>query len=312
MAVSDLGRWPSSGVRRFEPARQWARAALRIYRNIERNRVLAIAAGVTFYELLAIFPAVAALVSLYGLFADPATIATYLDRLAGVLPGGGIEVIGDQMNRVAAQHNGTLGLTFLVGLAVSLWSANAGMKALFDALNLVFGENDGRGFFRLNAVSLAFTTGAILFLLVAIAAMVVLPIVLDFLGLESATALLVKLGRWPALLGVVVVALSILYRLGPGGARSRRRWLTWGSAFAALTWLAASVLFSWYAQNFASYNATYGSLGAVIGFMLWMWLSTIVILVGAALDADIEQRSRGARPVTGEAPEGLKAGLGQA
>ena len=251
--------------------------------------MVALAAGVTFYGLLAIFPALAALVSLYGLFADPATIASHLQTLAGVLPSGGLEVIGSEINRIAAQQNSTLGVTFLTGLAVSLWSANAGMKALMDALNLVFEEEEKRGFFRLNAVSLAFTIGAILFVLLAIGGMVIVPLALHYLGVPDTPAILVKILRWPLFFVVVAIALAILYRYGPSRREPQGRWITWGSVCAALAWLVVSILFSWYAENFASYNATYGSLGAVIGFMVWMWLSTIVILFGAEIDAELER-----------------------
>jgi membrane protein len=247
---------------------------------------------VTFYSLLAIFPAVAALVSLYGLFADPNTIAAHLDSLSGLFPGGAVEVIRDQMNRVASQGSGKLGTTFAIGLATSLWSANAGIKSIFDALNLVYNEQEKRGLIRLNATSLAFTTGAILFMLVAIAAMVVVPVVLDYVGIgDATTAMLIKILRWPALFLVVALALAVLYRFGPSRSRPQWRWITWGSAFATLGWLAVSLLFSWYAENFGSYNKTYGSLGAAIGFMIWMWLSTIVILLGAELDAELEHQT---------------------
>jgi len=265
----------------------WWGRVWRVYTNIGKHRVVALAAGVTFYGLLAIFPALAALVSLYGLFADPATIASHVQSLAGVLPGGALEVIADQINRVAGQQNSTLGVTFLSGLAVSLWSANAGMKSLVDALNLVFEEEEKRGFFRLNAISLAFTFGAIVFVLLALGGMVVVPLALRHLGVPDTPAVLVKILRWPLFFVVVALALSVLYRGGPSHRAPKPHWITWGSVCAALTWLVASILFSWYAENFASYNATYGSLGAVIGFMVWMWLSTVVILLGAEIDAEL-------------------------
>ncbi|MFC7398378.1 YihY/virulence factor BrkB family protein [Chelatococcus sp. GCM10030263] len=273
------------------PARGWKDIGLRVYRNISTHRVLAIAAGVTFYSILAIFPAIAALVSLYGLFADAGTIGAQLDQVAGVLPSGAIDVLREQMTRVASQGGGTLGLTFAIGLLAALWSSNAGMKALFDALNVVYGEEEKRGFFKLNAVSLAFTTGAILFLLVAMAAVVVLPVALNFVGLGGASDLLIRLVRWPLLLVAIILALAVLYRYGPSRDLPRWRWTTWGSAFAAVAWVIASILFSWYAANFGSYNETYGSLGAVIGFMIWIWISAIVILVGAELDAEMEHQT---------------------
>jgi membrane protein len=273
------------------PVRGWKDILLRVYDNIAEHRVIAIAAGVTFYVILALFPAIAALVALYGLFADPKAIGQHLDALSSFMPGGAIDVIGEQMGRVAAQGNGTLGFTFLLGLAISLWSANAGMKALFDALNIVYAEREKRGFILLNAVSLAFTLGALAIILLAIAAMIVLPVALNYLGLAAATEWILTLGRWPLLLIAISLAIALIYRYGPSREEARWRWLSWGSAFAAIVWLAASILFSWYAENFGNYNKTYGSLGAAIGFMTWIWLSTIVILIGAELNAEMEHQT---------------------
>jgi len=271
------------------PRRTWKDVLLRLYDNIGKHRVVAMAAGVTFYSILALFPAIAAVVSLYGLFADPATIASHLDTLAGVLPAGAAEVIGDELKRVSAQRNDTLGFAFAVGLGTALWSANAGIKALFDVLNLVHDEPESRGFIKLNAQSLAFTAMAIGFVLLALGALVVLPIALDYFGITTVADAIIRWLRWPALLLVVMLGLSLLYRFGPSHAQARWRWITWGSAIAAVLWLFASVLFSWYAADFGSYNKTYGSLGAVIGFMVWIWISTIVILVGAEIDAEVDR-----------------------
>ena len=181
--------------------------------------------------------------------------------------------------------------TFIIGLLASLWSANAGMKSLFDALNLVYNEPEKRSFVWLNVISLTFTVLAIVFALVAIGTMVVVPIVLNFLGLAGATEMVIKIARWPALFIVVSLALAVLYRYGPSREKPRWRWITWGSAFAAIAWLIVSILFSWYAENFGSYNKTYGSLGAIIGFMFWIWLSTIVVLIGAELNAETEHQT---------------------
>src|SRR5262245_51773456 len=282
------------------PAREWKDILLRVYARLSRDRVLLVAAGIAFYSILALFPAIAAIVALYGLFADPSSIAAHLDSFAGVLPEGAIEVVKQEIGRVAAQGNSTLGFTFIVGLAVSIWSANAGMKSLFDGLNVVYEEEEKRGLIHLNLVSLAFTVGAILFLIGSMAAIVVLPLLLDHLGLTQSTDIVVRIGRWPVMLLAVAVALSVVYRYGASRDLPRWRWITWGSAFASILWLAASVLFSWYAANFGSYNKTYGSLGAIIGFMVWIWLSTIIILVGAEIDAEMEHQTvrdatRGAR-----------------
>ncbi len=287
------------------PARGWKDILLRMWKNIGNDRIIVVAAGVTFYSVLALFPAIAALVALYGLFADPTTITSHLDSIAGLVPGGAVEVIRDQITRVASQGGTALGLTFIGGLLASLWSANAGMKSLFDALNLVYNEPEKRSFIWLNIISLTFTVLAIVFALAAMGIMVVLPIVLDFIGLGEATEMVIKIGRWPALLIVVSLALAILYRYGPSREKPQWRWITWGSAVAAVSWLVVSILFSWYAENFGSYNKTYGSLGAIIAFMFWIWLSTIVVLIGAELNAETEHQT--ARDTTTGRPKPLGA-----
>ena len=283
------------------PARGWKDILWRVYARITECRLIAVAAGVTFYALLAIFPAIAALISVYGLFADPGTIAGHLDSISSFVPGGAIDVIREQMTRLASQGAGTLGVAFVVGLGISLWSANAGIKAVFDALNIVYGEQEKRSFVRLNLVSLGLTLAAIVFLLLALALVAIVPVALQYIGLESATGWIVKLARWPVLFVAVSLALSALYRYGPSRTEAQWRWVSWGSMFAALVWIAASLLFSWYAENFGSYNKTYGSLGAIIGFMTWIWLSTIVVLVGAAIDAEMEHQT--VRDTTATAPK---------
>lgn len=273
------------------PARGWKDICLRVYQNISEHRVVALAAGITFYTLLAIFPAIAALVAIYGLFADPGTLTAQLEQLSGLLPGGALNVIHDQLTRVASQRGSTLGLTFVIGLAVSLWSANAAMKSIFDTLNVVYAEREKRSFLTLNAISLAFTAVGIAFVLIAIAALVVLPPVLKYLSLSGMADLLLRICRWPVLFVVVTLGLSLVYRYGPSREKPKWRWITWGSALAAFGWLVGSILFSWYAENFGSFNRTYGSLGAVMGFMMWIWLSAIVILIGAEFDAEMEHQT---------------------
>src|SRR3954465_505373 len=189
------------------PARGWKDILWRVYEEINKDRILAVAAGVTVDGLLALFPALAALVSIYGLFADPATIQDHLNLLSGVLPGGALEVIGEQVKRITSKGSGTLGFAFFSGLAISLWSANAGVKAMFDALNIAYGEEEKRGFIALNLRSLAFTLGMIVFALVAIGAIVVVPVLLNFIGLGTVTQWIISLARWPVLLGAIVLVL---------------------------------------------------------------------------------------------------------
>ena len=284
------------------PRRGWKDIFLRVFHDLSENRIVSVAAGVTFYVLLAIFPAIAALVSCYGLFADVTTINDHLASLQGVMPSGAIEIVGEQVKRIAAKGSGTLGVTFFTGILLSIWSANGGMKAVFDALNIVYEERETRSFVWLNLRSLAFTAGALLFIILALGAIVVIPVLFNTLGL-SADAWYLALLRWPALFVAVLGGLALLYRYGPCRDAPRWRWVTWGSAFAAFFWLAGSLGFSWYVANFGKYNDTYGSLGAVIGFMTWIWISTVIVLLGAEVNAEMEHQT--AHDTTVGAPQPL-------
>ncbi|WP_262299119.1 YihY/virulence factor BrkB family protein [Microvirga sesbaniae] len=290
-AAAEKGRGRSADTPTEIPAQGWKDILWRTYEEFGKDRIMSVAAGVTYYALLALFPAIAALVSIYGLFADPATIQDHLNTLSGVLPGGALDIIREQVTRIASKGGGALGFGFIFGLGLSLWSANAGMKAIFDALNIVYGEEEKRSFIKLNLMSLSFTLGAIVFILVALTGIIVLPIVLNFIGLGSGAEWLVSLARWPILLIGVVLGLSLIYRFGPSRDKAEWRWVTPGGIIAAVLWLAVSMLFSWYVANFGSYNETYGSLGAVIGFMTWIWLSTIVVLLGAEINSEMEHQT---------------------
>jgi membrane protein len=190
--------------------------------------------------------------------------------------------------RIVTGATGRLSVAFAIGLALAIWSANAGMKAIIDALNVAYGVKERRGFIMLNLVSLAFTVGAIAAVLLAFGGIVILPVVLSYLPFEGA-ANIVQWLRWPALLLLLLLALAVLYRFGPDHVHPRWHWISPGAAFAALAWLAGSALLSWYLADFADYNATYGSLGAAIGLMMWMWVSAIVILIGAELNAELDR-----------------------
>ncbi|SEF12303.1 membrane protein [Rhizobiales bacterium GAS191] len=287
------------------PKTGWKDILWRTWGEFNKDRVLSVAAGVTFYALLALFPAIAAFVSLYGLFADRGTIGSHLDLLRGLLPGGALDIVGDQVNRIAQQKQGALGFAFFFSLAVSIWSANAGMKALFEAMNVVYEEDEKRSFIALNLRSLLFTLAAIAFLILAVAFIVVVPVILSYVGFATLSEKLLALLRWPLLLLVMLLGLAVLYRYGPSRRNAEWKWVTWGSVLAAGLWLAGSLLFSWYVANFGNYNATYGSLGAAIGFMTWIWLSTIIILLGGELNAEMEHQT--ARDTTVGEPKPLGA-----
>lgn len=274
------------------------------------DRVLSTAGSVAFFVLLAIFPGLAALVSLYGLFADPAAIAGHLTLLAGILPEGVLTLLVGELTRVAQQGAGPLGLASLASLVISLWSANSGVAALFDALNLVYKERETRSIVRFYATAFLFTLGSIVVTLAAFAAVVVLPVVLDLFGFRAPAERLLSIARWPILFGVIIVGLALLYRYGPSRRSPQWRWVTWGSALAALLWLAASMLFSLYVASFDSYNRVYGSLGAGVGFMTWIWLSVVIMLLGGELNAEMEHQT--ARDTTVGAPPEKPMGERQA
>ena len=285
-AVDPQDSAPPAGIVR-KPFAWWRAVLVETYEAMGKDRLLAVAAGVVFYGLLAIFPATTALVSSYGLFAKASAIQDNLSVLANVLPAGGISIIQEQIGRIASKPSG-LSVGFVAGLAVALWSANAGVKAIIDALNVIEGKDECRTFVRLNALSLAMTLGVIVFLLLAISAVVAFPLVMSAFGVKHFTA--TWLIRWPLLLALMVGALTLFYRFGPCRDGAPRWWLSPGAIIAALLWLAGSAALSFYLSNFADYNATYGSLGAAIGLMMWMWLSSIAVLLGAQLNVVIERK----------------------
>jgi membrane protein len=289
LSERDRGRHSSTPLQIPWPG--WKDVLWRTYEQINDDRLLAIAAGVVFYGLLAVFPAITALVSCYGLFADASTISGNLQTLAYMLPDGSFQIVQDQIARVLANGQAKLGLTFIFGLALALWSANAGVKAVIDALNVVYGEREKRSFIRLNLLSLAFTTGAIAALLLMVGAVVALPLTLDRIGLGTDSKFVISMVRWPLLMVMLLVSLGVLYRFGPSRPGARWQWLGIGTIAAALLWLAGSSLLSWYLSNFGNYSATYGSLGAAIGLMMWMWMSAIIVLCGAELNSEIEHQT---------------------
>ena len=291
------------------PARSWWAILKRVASEFSADRVMTEAAAITFYALLSIFPALAATVSLYGLIADPQTIADQVQSMSSVMPGGGVSLLTDQVHRLANAGGSALGFGLLLGVATSLWTANAAMKSLFDALNVVNEETESRGFIKLTAITLLFTLGAIVFVILALTAIVVLPAVLNFVGLGNLTELLLRVSRWPLLLLAITVLLSLIYRFGPSRSYAQWKWITWGSAFAAVAWLLVSGAFSYYVSNFGSYDKTYGSLGAAVGFMTWIWISAIVVLMGAELNAEMEVQTGHDTTAGPEQPRGKRGAV---
>lgn len=277
-------------------------------RGAHRDRVTMIAAGVAFFVLLATFPGIAAIVSLYSIFADPEKGGTLLAALPAVLPEQAVEIIARQIKRVAEQQGTTSGRAFifapLLGLAILLWSTTKGIRSLFSALNVIHGTEERRGFIKLTAISLVFTVGLIAFLLFVVGVVFILPTVLNGIGLGDISSMTLSLLRWPILLVVVGFSLALIYRFGSNREDAQWRWITMGSGVASLLWVCSSILFEWVVSRFGSFDELYGSLSAVIGFMIWIWLSTIVVLFGAELDAAAERYTH---PSTASPPvQGLR------
>lgn len=249
------------------------------------------AASVTFYTLLSLVPAITAIVSLYALVADPSTISGQLRSASDLVPGGGMDIIRDQVSRLTHSSPGGLSFGLVAGLGTAIWSANAATKAMFGALNNVYGEQESRSFVRFTLMSLAFTVGGIVVLVGGGALVVLLPAVFKTMGLDGAFAVAMRVIRIPVMAALVVAALALLYRYGPSRTPPKWRWVTWGGSIATVGWIALSVGFSWYVANFGSYNKTYGSLGAIVGFMTWIWLSSTVLLVGAQINAELEAQT---------------------
>lgn len=257
-----------------------------------KDRATAVAGGVTFFGLLALFPAITALVSIFGLVADPAVITEQLDNMAEFVPPSALDIIRGQVEAIVNSPGTALSFAGILGLMATLWSANGGMKALMDALNVASLQDESRGFVKLNIVSLGMTLGAVVLLCALIGAIAVLPAVLDWLPLPEETRDFFSMIRWPIMFAVLLLAISLLYRWGPSRRDPGFRWLSPGALLAAIGLVGTSALFSFYASNFANYNETYGTLGAVVVLMMWLWISAIVILLGAELNSVAETHVR--------------------
>lgn len=273
------------------PTGGWKDIFLRVKDEIKSDRLSIIAAGVAFYAFLALFPALATIISVWGLFADPAQVQQQLASLQGALPSSAIDILERAATRIAATSPTSLGWGVALSLLLTLWSANKGVKGLLQAINIAYNEDDSRGFLVQNAISLALTLGAVIVTVLAIGLVVVLPAALGAIGLGSVTRWAISVGRWPVLAALVVAGLAVIYRVGPHREDARWRWVTPGSIVATVLWLAASVLFSIYVNNFSSYDETYGSVAAVAIMLLWFFISAFIILIGAEINAEAEKQT---------------------
>lgn len=290
---ADRGR--SAERPREIPASGWRDIALRVWNQIGDLNLSMFAAGVAYYSLFAIFPALAAAVSIYGLVADPTDVERQVGVLSGVLPREAAGLITGQLHRISSTSSNALSVGLLFGVLLALWGAASGVKALITALNVTYGEREKRGFVRLNAIALLLTLGAIIFAVLSLALIVALPALLSSLGiggLGEAGRFIVSALRWPLLALVILFGLAVLYRYGPSRDQPRWRWVSWGASVAVVLWLVASALFSFYVSNFGNYNKTYGSIGAVVILLLWFYLTAFIVLLGAALNAEMEHQTK--------------------
>lgn len=268
----------------------WRNVALGTKAQIADDNIGIVAAGVAFFAFLAIFPAIIALISIYGLVVDPQTVQQQLTQLSGVLPDQARGIIGQQLQQLTGATGG-LGWGLVVSILVALWSANKGTKALFTGVNIAYNGKDERGVVKQNALTLLFTLGGILVVLVSMALIAVLPPVLGAIGLPASIEGAVRWLRWPVLAAIVLVSLSAVYHYAPDREGPKWRWVSWGAGIATVLWLIASWAFSFYVANFGSYNKTYGSLAGVVILLLWFMLSSFIILLGAEINSEMENQA---------------------
>jgi membrane protein len=274
------------------PAKGWKDVLARTAAEAKADQVSLLAAGVAFFGLLALVPAMVAFVSLYGLLADPTDVTRHVGDLLGAAPGEVQDLVRNQLEAVTADSSSSIGFGLAAGLVVALWSASSGMKHLIDALNSAYDEEEGRGFFKVRGLALLLTIGAIVFVVVAVVVITVVPALLEGSPLGPAAEVAISILRWPLLALAFAAGLAVLYRYAPSRDEAEWRWVSPGAVVATVLWLIASGLFSVYVANFGSYNETYGSLGGVVVAMLWLFITSVVVLLGAELDAEMERQTR--------------------
>jgi membrane protein len=274
------------------PAAGWIDVAWRAWQEISDANLFLVAGGVTYALLLALFPGLAALVSIYGLVLNPAQVEAQIGALSGVLPDQSRQLLSDELHSLVTASSGALGVSAVIGLLLALWSASRGMIGLITALNIAYEEKETRGFFKLNALAIGLTLGMMVGGLLIIALLGVLPVAIQFIGLGDTTKWLLLGLEWPLLIVVVLSGLAIIYRYAPNRDEPQWRWVSPGAISATILWLVGSIGFTIYVANFNSYSKTYGSLGGVVILLTWLYLSSFIVLLGAAINAQSEKQTR--------------------
>ena len=273
------------------PAAGWKQVLLRTKQQVKEDNVPLLAAGVAFYAFLALFPTLIAAVTLYGLVADPAQVEEQIATISDTLPQDAASLISTQLRDIASSSSSALGWGLLASLAGALFSASGGVQNLIKAVNIAYDEEETRGFLKLRGLALLLTLGAIVFIVVSVGLIAVLPVVLESTGLGGAATIGVQVLRWVGLVAFVLLALAIVYRYAPDRDNPKFRWVGLGSIVATLMWVIGSLAFSLYVSNFGSYGKTYGALAGVVVLLLWLWLTSLIILVGAEINSETEMQT---------------------
>lgn len=274
------------------PARGWKDIAFRVKDEIAADRVGLIAAGVAFYGFLAIFPAIAAVMAVSGLFVDPSQVTEQVKGLSELLPQDIIDIVITQAQAVSGSSSNGLGLTAILGVLIALYSASKGMASLMDGINVAYDEEETRGFIKLKLITLGLTLFLIFGLLVSLTVTLALPAVLSFVELGGVIEPLVLGLSFFTIAVLTIIGLSVLYRYGPCRDAPEWSWASVGAIAGCILWLAGSVGFAYYVKTFGSYNESFGSLAGVVIMLTWLWLSAFIILLGAELNAEMEAQTR--------------------
>lgn len=274
------------------PAAGWMDIALRVKRQMATDHIGLLAAGVAFYGLLALFPAITAVIAISGLLIDPGQIVGQLNSLSGIVPEQVLGIITDQATAVAGSRSGGLGLTAVLGLLIALYSASQGVASLIQGLNVAYDEHEERGFFKLKLVTFGLTLLLIVGLVIGMGATLVVPAVLAFVDLGPTVAIAITAVPWIGLIALTILGLSALYRYAPSRRAPQWKWASAGALTGCLLWIVASAGFAFYVSNFGSYNESFGTLAGVIVLLMWFWISAFIILLGAELNAEIEAQTK--------------------
>lgn len=273
------------------PKPGWKDVFKRVNTELSEDNISIVAAGVAFYFFLAIFPALVAIISLYGLVNDPAQVEQQLAAITDILPQQAHQMLEERLKKIAGQSGGTLGWGVAISILVSLWSANKGTKSLFQGINIAYNERDERGFLKLNGLTLLFTLGGLMIGILSLALVAAFPALVGNMGLPETWKTVISWARWPLLALMVVFSLALVYTYAPDRSNPQFKWVSWGAIIATVLWIAGSLLFSWYVNNFGNYQETYGSVAAVIILMLWFNLTSFVILLGAEINTELEHQT---------------------